>query len=1008
MKYSIGTSQPTPNLDGWGTLIRPWPTPFLSESSEYDSMVRTFPGIGGGDSTGGTDSDSGDDDTTDYEEANEGGTGSFGDRPDDSTDETESDPTDQPARGRDTETGGRTDSPTYDSDPDSDTDTPDDTGETTSPSDPLSNPTGATGDRPSGGDDDSSSPDSGSDRTTRTFPGSSDESVDGPVDPRPTTEDTTGQDTQETESIETPSVFDEPGRLDDEFNVQADTEEGFRSELRQEAAERYSQATVEELTFGAGDITLQETDEGFRPQLADGAQSDIEQYWQGEVTEQVEQRFARDPLQTQLNPTGQIDVQRTDLQFSDDGVRMDETLQREVQARSFTPEVGQVVLPEDVTAGGGLTEDAQTEISARRIDRQLPSINVTPEDVTREQPSRLNPTAPRGDEGFTLDLGAQQDLAATRLREQLTGREEVSEGDIAGIEATPSGGARAEFTDQFRREQAAEKINQDRTFLPMHDDVRFTASDVELMGDEATLSESGEEKVQDALAIDALNELEYETGADLEREDVNVAETGEGELEVTLSESGEEAIEIERMVGTDLPYVGGLFEEGVRLRRGFRETTEPVRETADDVIPGEQDFYKGAAVLAPVAVAEPTPVGELSTGALAGIGLGIGATATLSNRVVGEDPSASATATTSGVFAGDEMQVPEDGDVVRGSELGIPSGGEVAVEEPEIQPGETPLTGKGEIPAVGGDYLESSELPVPSAERTTDPRTLQTQLTEGLLREEEEDDATTPTIPAEDIYAPEPEPVDQPGPSNRERQRREDLDPFERTFPTGGGAVVGEGTERIEEAQQQEVAPGEGFEPSAGVETAFGGSGFPVTGGLERLEEAQEPTVGWDTVAAPLTRPAAREDVIAGPMSTPQEAADTQQDVAARQQTDLMNEVAQAQKATAEVTEETPGYEYPEGYGSPYVYGYPFGYGYETPPRQATLESSELPEPDDGREESSVLGRAEEGIFTQFRDPLGGSGSGDSQPNGGLFSGFEPTGNDPFGDPDEDNGPLPW
>jgi len=145
-------------------------------------MVRSFPGIGGGGSSssdtsesdsdddldeyagdpnaGGTgsfgDRGGSDDDLDEYAgDPNAGGTGSFGDRGGGDSDETESDPTDQPARGRDTQTGGQTDSPTYESDPDDDTDTSDD-------------------------DDDSG-------RTTRTFPGVGDE--EGASEDKDTTDD---------------------------------------------------------------------------------------------------------------------------------------------------------------------------------------------------------------------------------------------------------------------------------------------------------------------------------------------------------------------------------------------------------------------------------------------------------------------------------------------------------------------------------------------------------------------------------------------------------------------------------------------------------------------------------------------------------------------------------------------------------------------------------------------------------------------------------------------------
>jgi len=122
---------------------------------------------------------------------------------------------------------------------------------------------------------------------------------------------------------------------------------------------------------------------------------------------------------------------------------------------------------------------------------------------------------------------------------------------------------------------------------------------------------------------------------------------------------------------------------------------------------------------------------------------------------------------------------------------------------------------------VGESVQNVDEVRVP--DNTQDPATLlagqQILIGQEQQRQDQQRQEQGPEIPQEEITREEPR---QRGPSVRERQRRDDLNPFERTFPTGGSAVAdGTGTqsaqERAEQAQEQEATePGETTTQSTG------------------------------------------------------------------------------------------------------------------------------------------------------------------------------------------------
>jgi|GEM_PF-7106206 len=153
-----------------------------------------------------------------------------------------------------------------------------------------------------------------------------------------------------------------------------------------------------------------------------------------------------------------------------------------------------------------------------------------------------------------------------------------------------------------------------------------------------------------------------------------------------------------------------------------------------------------------------------------------------------------------------EVEVPDDSEQ-DDSEISAPE----QQDSQEIEAPEPRQQSEGELPANRG--VRVPELTTPTPRSSSDPTTVRTQLVTGVV-EQQEPEQQEPQDRREitEDTGPELGEPDQPPPSSRERQRREDLDPFERTFPTGGSSVAdGTGNQvddvqgRNEQAQERQA-----------------------------------------------------------------------------------------------------------------------------------------------------------------------------------------------------------
>jgi hypothetical protein len=273
-----------------------------------------------------------------------------------------------------------------------------------------------------------------------------------------------------------------------------------------------------------------------------------------------------------------------------------------------------------------------------------------------------------------------------------------------------------------------------------------------------------------------------------------------------------------------------------------------------------------------------------------------------------------------GGLAVNELEVPSD---EAGGEL---EAGDSVQDVQEIEP----VTVDSAELDVGAAQQDISEVSVPDQSQQRDA-TLQLgqQIVIGGETVQEEQQ---PEI-AEDIERLQREP-EQRGPSVRERQRREDLNPFERTFPTGGSAVVGgEGGEGVEEPGEQARQP-EATEP-AGVAT-------PVTG--------QSPIPGLRVGPDTGTRGQQQPQTVSPPG---------------------LGLGQQAGVGPGQGPAQAPGLATgtPPGFGEPGAVE-----ASRQPSRQARsrLDLPDFPGADDDEDEERALGRRAGEVITVFRDPLSG------------------------------------
>lgn len=255
-------------------------------------------------------------------------------------------------------------------------------------------------------------------------------------------------------------------------------------------------------------------------------------------------------------------------------------------------------------------------------------------------------------------------------------------------------------------------------------------------------------------------------------------------------------------IGTDILVGGSQVAAG---GRGQGAATVPTGGVGGGLVDFGSDVARTSGELAalPVvaapagaatgaALAEPTPLGEVAVGTAAGAGV-----AGVALGVAGAEATFAADRATQSERTRTTGELGIGGTTTEVTELDV---GENARNESEL---ETPVEDRGSELEVGGGFGEG-ELDVPEERRVEIDIA---QLSGQQVVQRERGGEQTPEITEEDIADPFADP-DQAPPSTRERQRRDDLNPFEREFPTGAGAVVGNeigGDELRDQAQERSV-----------------------------------------------------------------------------------------------------------------------------------------------------------------------------------------------------------
>lgn len=189
------------------------------------------------------------------------------------------------------------------------------------------------------------------------------------------------------------------------------------------------------------------------------------------------------------------------------------------------------------------------------------------------------------------------------------------------------------------------------------------------------------------------SQLEEETGVELSRSDIEFTqETADGETVIRgrLSGSGEKRVARETAPGEGVPVLEGVFEAGAQLNYEYEQFAETNRDRVDSAVPdinvdlgsatddinvpGQEEFYGAAASLAPVAVAEPTPAGEIGVGSLVAAGTAVGLAGSAVTYARGADATPGPTS---------EVELPEGGEVFA-SELAVSGNTDQFVSEMSI------------------------------------------------------------------------------------------------------------------------------------------------------------------------------------------------------------------------------------------------------------------------------------------------------------------------------------
>lgn len=393
-----------------------------------------------------------------------------------------------------------------------------------------------------------------------------------------------------TGEVETPQVFSDQDVLQQPVDIEATEEQAARDELRQEFASRYTEATVGDLSFEAGDITLKETDEGgYQPRLTEDARSEIEQFQQQGFRQNLREttattisgRFAGIDVgpedigirQTEegLQPTLERSGERELLEF-----------QREGQAALAAKQFDRQTPTTDISAGdiqlGGpqgptLADDVQSLIQERRreqareeatqqFDEQTP-IEITESDLTRE------------DGEFALDEETEAELTEQR-REQAAEEFGVAESDVV---RTDDG-----FTvsEDVQAERARQQLNQQFGFGLSEGEVDIEDGEVELLGP-ANVEVARERAQLNPQRVSLAQDLSGETGVDVdaldfdrEGDQLTLDEDVAEQVQQARAESLREEVGVDE-VDTQTMGTGGMQ----RTQTTFNVDTLPQDESDD-------------------------------------------------------------------------------------------------------------------------------------------------------------------------------------------------------------------------------------------------------------------------------------------------------------------------------------------------------------------------------------------------------------------------------------------
>lgn len=471
------------------------------------------------------------------------------------------------------------------------------------------------------------------------------------------------------------------------------------------------------------------------------------------------------------------------------------------------------------------------------------------------------------------------------------------------------------------------------------DDVAAAFSGVE-SGDIETTAEDG--RVQAEFSEDYLDEreqtgientktaierqLEEQTGADLDRDDISFTETDNGKISGQLTDEGEETVAVEKAPLGDVPVVGGLTTSGARVRTRGRNFFEPASEFYTDTVTNPaRDLVGLSAAALPLAAAEPTPLGEVGVGTAAGIGVGVTAvgvgSGVVGNVALGEQIEASAQETRPSRQTFQDAATAELGEVPTPTE---PASDPFPTESP------APTRGVGEVFPTGSAPTETSE-PFP-------------------------DESPTPTEPTEP-FGPE-----QDAPTEAPEGVAPESPPINREVDNNLGGPAGFSGQQGIVRQRPELEEEEDTTPTIGEDDLFGGTipmpgepGYPggrtVEGQRVRTfpgeesvgtsedvyERSQEDLFqGEDVFSGQGTSPFARggvapdSDVLTSELSIQgqgQRATQAQRGLQLQQPAQLQQPVQLQGSAFGTTPAQGSGYGFPAEQGYPEGYGYGFGTG---------------------------------------------------------------------------------